>query len=213
MPPLLGSGGQKHFAEDRQIRCWTAKSLFLQQVQSGAVSCYTSIEGHDRCNECKQWIEKYAIDARRIADLLDEHIPGSKGTSLYIRAVCRLIDPFLKIDFGSPAEIQASVSSAITIIRLWRRVLELKEMLLHSKPGAKTDPSKHGKFMTNGCYITTEILFEAATLYPLAMFLHFRDVGLSLFNTVTKSTVQIISEPQVKTNEIESLDSQPTLAR
>ena len=151
----------------------------------------------------------------RIADLLDEHIPGSKGTSLYIRAVCRLIDPFRKIDFGSPAEIQASVSSAITIIRLWRRVLELKKMLLHSKPGAKTDPSKRGKFVTNGCYITAEILFAAATLYQLAMFLHFRDVGLSgssLFNTGTKSTERIISELQGKTNEIQSLDSQPTLA-
>ena len=89
----------------------------------------------------------------------------------------------------------------------------MKKMLLHSKPGAKTDPSKHGKFVTNGCYITAEILFEAATPYPLAMFLHFRDVSLSLFNTGTKSTVQIISERQGKTNEIQSLDSQPTLAR
>ena len=88
-------------------------------------------------------------------------------------------------------------------------------MLLHSKPGAKTDPSKRGKFVTNGCYITAEILFAAATLYQLAMFLHFRDVGLSgssLFNTGTKSTERIISELQGKTNEIQSLDSQPTLA-
>ena len=52
----------------------------------------------------------------RITHLLDDHIPGSKGTSLYIRAVCRLIYPFRKIDFGSPAEIQALVSSTITII-------------------------------------------------------------------------------------------------
>lgn len=81
-------------------------------------------------------------------------------------------------DFGSQAEIQVSVSSAITIIRLWRRVLELQKMLLHSKPGAKTDPSKPGKFVTNGCYISAKILFAAATLYQLAVFLHFRDVGL-----------------------------------
>ena len=47
------------------------------------------------------------------------------------------------------------------------------------------------------------------------MFLHFRDVGLagsSLYNTGTKSTERIISELQGKTNEIQSLDSQPTLA-
>ena len=88
-------------------------------------------------------------------------------------------------------------------------------MLLHSKPGAKTDLSKHGKFETNGCYITAEILFAAPTLYQLAMLLHFRDVGLSgssLFNTGTMSTERIISKLQGKTNEIQSLDSQPMLA-
>ena len=144
---------------------------------------------------------------------MNTSLDQKESTSLYIKAVCWLIDPFRKIDFGSPAEIQASVSSAITIIRLWRTVLELKKMLLHSKPGAKTDPSKRGKFVTNSCYIT--VLFAAATLYQLAMFLHFRDVGLSgssLFNTGTKSTERIISELQEKTNEIQSLDSEPTLA-
>ena len=58
----------KHFAEDWQIRRWTAKSLFLQQERSGAVSCYASIKGHDRCNEYKQWIEKHPIDARQLIE-------------------------------------------------------------------------------------------------------------------------------------------------
>ena len=56
----------KHVAEDRQISRWTAKLLFLQQVQSGAVSCYALIEGHDRCNEYKHWSEKHRIDARQL---------------------------------------------------------------------------------------------------------------------------------------------------
>ena len=116
---------------------------------------------------------------------------------------------------GSPAAIQESVSSAITVLCLWKRVLEIKKMLLHSKPGAKTDPTKRGKFLTHGCYTTAEILFSAATLYQLAMFLHFKHLvtsGSSLFNTGTKSTGRIISEIQGKTNEIQSLDSQPTFA-
>lgn len=77
------------------------------------------------------------------------------------------------------------------------------------------DPTKHGKFLTHGCYTTAEILFSAATLYQLAMFLHFKHLGISgssLFNTGTKSTERIISEIQGKTNEIQSLDSQPTFA-
>jgi len=151
----------------------------------------------------------------RTADLLDEHIPGSEATSLYIRTVCQLLDPFRKLDFGSPAAIQESVSSAITVLRLWKRVLEIKKMPLHSKRGAKSDPTKRGKFLTHGCYTTEEILFSAATLYQLAMFLHFKHLGIpgsSLFNTGTKSTERIISEIQGKTNEIQSLDSQPTFA-
>lgn len=86
-------------------------------------------------------------------------------------------------------------------------------MPLHSKPGAKSDPAKQGRFLTNGCYTTAEILFSAPTLYQLSMFLHFKHLGLSgssLYNTGTKSTERITSELQGKTNEIQSLDSQPT---
>ena len=81
-------------------------------------------------------------------------------------------------------------------------------MPLNSKPGAKSDPSKRGKFLPNGCYMTAEILFAAASLYQLAMFLHFKHLGpsaSSLYNTGTKSTERIISEIQGKTTEIQSL--------
>ena len=44
-----------------------------------------------------------------IADLLDEYIPGSNCTSLYIRAVYHLIQPFRVPDFGSPKDVQKSV--------------------------------------------------------------------------------------------------------
>ena len=70
---------------------------------------------------------------------------------------------------------------------------------LHSKPGAKSDPSKWGKFLTNGYYTTAEILFTAATLYQLAMFLHFKELSpsaSSLYNTGTKSTERIICKMQ-----------------
>lgn len=88
-------------------------------------------------------------------------------------------------------------------------------MSLHSKPGAKSDLSKHSTFLTNGSYNPAEILIPVTTLYQLAMFFHFRDVGLtgiSLYHTGAKSTERIISEMQGKTNEIQSLNSQPTLA-
>ena len=149
----------------------------------------------------------------RIADLLDEHVPGSKGTSLYIRAVYYLIQPFRVPDFGSPAEVQKSVSCAITVFRLWKKVLELRKLCLHSRPGAKTDPAKRGKFITYGCHRTAEILFAAATIHQLTMFLHFKDLGpgwASPYSSGTKTTERIIGEMQGKTTEIQNLDSQPT---
>ena len=66
----------------------------------------------------------------RTADLLDEHEPGSAGTSMYIRAVCSFIDPFRKVHFGLPAVMQESVSSVITILRLWKRLLEITKIPL-----------------------------------------------------------------------------------
>ena len=91
------------------------------------------------------------------------------GTSLYICSVFHLIEPFRKPNFGSPFEVQTSVSCGISILRLLKKVLEP----LHSKPGAKKTPANRGLFDTRGCYLTAEILFAAATLHQLAMFLHF----------------------------------------
>ena len=155
------------------------------------------------------------IFTKRIADLLDEHVPGSQGTSLYIRAVTNLVDPFQNPGFGSPADVQKSVSCAITVFRLWKKVLELKNVRLHSQFGAKSNPSKRGHFLTHGCYLTPEIQFAAASLHQLAMYLHFKELGPNWacpYRSGTKATERIISEMQGKTNEIQSLDSQPTFA-
>lgn len=113
----------------------------------------------------------------QIAGLLDEYVPGSQGTSLYIQAVFHLIERFRKPNFGSSSDVQKSVSCGIAVLRLWRKVLELQRLPLNSKPGAKKNPSHKGNFITRGCYITAEILFAAAKLHQLAMFLHFPDEG------------------------------------
>lgn len=131
---------------------------------------------------------------KRIADLLDAYVPGSQGTSLYVHAVFHLIEPFRKPDFGSPFEVQKSVSCGITILRLWRKVLELQKLSLHSKAGAKTIPANRGHFITRGCYLTAEVWFAAATLHQLALFLHFPDEAAawaSPHNSGTKTTERV----------------------
>ena len=124
-----------------------------------------------------------------------------------------LIELFRKPNFGSPFEIQTSVSCGISILRLLKKVLELQKLPLHSKPGAKKTPANRGLFVTRGCYLTAEIIFAAATLHQLAMFLHFpneADMWASPYNSGTKTTERIISELQGKTTELQSLYSKPT---
>ena len=75
-----------------------------------------------------------------VADMLDRYVPGSMGTSLFIRAVYCLTHPFHSLTFGSPFDVQESVSAGITVFRLWRKVVELQKGNLRSKAGAKQDP-------------------------------------------------------------------------
>ena len=60
-----------------------------------------------------------------VADLLDTYIPGFQETSLYIRIVFHLLEPFRKPKFGLPSDVQQSFSCGITILLLWGKVAEL----------------------------------------------------------------------------------------
>ncbi len=147
------------------------------------------------------------------ADLLDKYVSSSQGTSLFIRAVFFLTEPFRNVNFGTPAEVQTSLSAGITIFRHWKRLVELQGRRLRSKAGAKTNPENRGHFLTYGCEQTAEILFAAGTLHNLALFLHFGELGprwSSPYCSGTKSTERIIGELQGKTVQMQSLNSQPT---
>ena len=91
-----------------------------------------------------------------------------------------IIEPFYDVGFGTPEQIQMSVSTGITIFRLWRRYLELKKMRLHALPNASKTKEKGGHFLTYGAYTTAELIFSAASLHCIAMFLHFKKFGPSL---------------------------------
>lgn len=106
-----------------------------------------------------------------------------------------------------------SVSTGITIFRLWRRHLELKRLRLHALPNASKIKERTGHFLTYGAYTTAELIFSAASLHCLAMFLPFKDFGPSLCSphrSGTISTEKIIGQLQGKTTNIQSLDTSPT---
>ena len=139
--------------------------------------------------------------------MLESHVRGSEATCLYIIAVYHLTQPFYQADFGSPEDIQRSVSTGITVLRLWRRYLELKKIRLHALPHAAKVKEKRGHFLTYGAYTTAELIFSAASLHSLAMFLHFNHFGPSLCSPLrsgTISTEKIIGQLQGKTTKIQS---------
>lgn len=104
------------------------------------------------------------------ADLLDKYVSSSQGTRLFIRAVYILTEPFRNVNFGTPAEVQTSLSAAITIFRHWKCLIEVQNHRLCAKAGAETNPANRGHFVTYGCEQTAEILFAAGTLHNLALF-------------------------------------------
>ena len=153
------------------------------------------------------------IFSLKVAEMLESHVRGSQATCLYIIAAYHLTEPFYNVEFGTPEQIQMSVSTGITIFRLWRRYLELKKMRLHALPNASKIKEKRGHFLTYGAYTTAELIFSAASSHCIAMFLHFKKFGPSLcspYCSGTISTEKIIGQLQGKTTNIQTLDTSPT---
>ena len=153
------------------------------------------------------------IFSLKVAEMLESHVRGSQATCLYIIAAYHLTEPFYNVEFGTPEQIQMSVSTGITIFRLWRRYLELKKMRLHALPNASKIKEKRGHFLTYGAYTTAELIFSAASSHCVAMFLHFKKFGPSLSSpncSGTISTEKIIGQLQGKTTNIQTLDTSPT---
>ena len=112
------------------------------------------------------------------------------------------MNPFLQ-PCSNPNKIGKCTSKGIKIFRLWRKILEMKKIRLHSGKNASHFPEKRGKFITVGCFKTTEILFAAENNHMLAMFVHFKGLGpenSSPYNSRTKSTERIISEVTEQSN-------------
>ena len=140
---------------------------------------------------------------------------GSEGTCHFITAVHFLTEPFFTASYGSPEDIQKALSTGITILRLWKRYLEIKKMRLHSQTNAAKIKERRGNFITYGAYTTSELLFSAGTLHSLPMYLHFKHLGPDVYSPQRSGTIateKIIGQLQGKTNQIQSLDTSPTYA-
>ena len=132
-------------------------------------------------------------------------------TTMMIQIIIIIItEPFYDVEFGTPEQIQMSVSTGITIFCLWRRYLELKKMRLHAFPNASEIIEKRGHFLTYGAYTTAELIFSAASSHCIEMFLHFKKFGPSLCSpncSGTISTEKMIGQLQGKTTNVQTLDT------
>ena len=130
----------KHFAEDRQIRRRTAKSLFLQEVRSGAVSCFSKIEGHESCTEYKSWCEKHPIDARHLIEKANSSyrsvfVPMTCtinvfGSSIRINGCIKSIDP------PCTGEVSTGGETPFTCVNCAKQQRDLKDVVRHREKGS-----------------------------------------------------------------------------
>ncbi|CAH3020729.1 unnamed protein product [Porites evermanni] len=114
-----------------------------------------------------------------------------------------ITEPFYDVQFGTPEQIQMSVSTGITIH-------QFTKMRLHALPNTSKIKEKRGHFLTCGAYTTAELIFSAVSSHCIAIFLHFKKFGPSLCSpncSGTISTEKIIGQLQRKTTNIQTSDT------
>lgn len=130
----------KHFKVDRQIRRWTANSLFNQKISSEEICCFKTIEGYGNCCDYQQWCAKHPIDAQENIKKANESY-----RSIYIPMKCA-ISPF-----GKNVEVAGSIKSLhppctgeavsygenpYTCANCAKQLRDLKDILWHREKGS-----------------------------------------------------------------------------
>ena len=157
----------------------------------------------------------YKVFNTTIADLLNQHVYGSVETELYIRMVVHIMDPYRNVAFGSPPDVVQSIGTGLTMLRLWRKYLQLTKGRLTAQKGASSNPAKRGNFLTAQTYESLEIQSHAAIDHQLALFLHGGNNAANYAspkNASTVATERFIGQTQAKTAHYHSLNQEPSVA-
>ena len=156
----------------------------------------------------------YKVFSTEILNLLTKYVPHSLGTCLFIEMVMCLMRPYTDLDMQDPSDIIRSVAKGLMMLRLWRKYLMINKYPLSAKPGAATDTSKRGWFLTKETYDSLEIQAHATIDYMLALYLHrsSNKVFMSPHNASTICTEKFIGQTQSKTTHLQSTNQEPTFA-
>ena len=155
----------------------------------------------------------YEVFDLRMADLLEEYVPDSVSTVVYIKMIYYIMLPFRDLNM-TPPEIVRSVGTGPMMMRLWKKYLELSQLPLQSGKGAAKDSKKQGCFITSETYTSLEIQVHATIDHQLAMFLHGTQSPnySSPCKASTIYTEKFIGQSQCKTTHVQGTNQEPTLA-
>ena len=109
---------------------------YLKELQSLCLKDRCDVPFSDTALLFARYLDQNCDAALRIlnhevADLLDNHVISSNDTSLYIRAVADLMNPFLQ-PCSNLNKMQKYTSKGITIFRLWREWTYIQGNMLPS---------------------------------------------------------------------------------
>ena len=156
----------------------------------------------------------YKIISRDMIQMLEEHVPHSLGTVLYLEMAYAMMAPYWEPGSLSPQGVE-SVAKGLTIMRLWNKYLEISCLLLYPKPKSKHDPTKRGMFISQQAYESLELQCAAAIIYQLTLYIHAPDKGSEFPSPCNISTISLerfIVQTQNKTTHFQGTNQEPTFA-
>jgi hypothetical protein len=114
----------------------------------------------------------------RIVELLEEWVPGSRGTQLVISALYYIFEPFRDPTMPPLSVIELLVRGR-QISRLWRRYVELHPRL--NPRSKRSGADKKGNFWSGPCYNGVEALVAAGICCVLVYKKHCEHLGPEAF--------------------------------
>ena len=114
----------------------------------------------------------YKVFCEEMIDLLEEHVPDSLGTRMYLKMVICLMAPFRETQI-TPQEATEKVATGLMMLRLWGAYLQATHCKkLKAQKCAATTPSLSGWFITDKIFTSLEIQAHAVIDMFLAVLKH-----------------------------------------
>ena len=120
---------------------------------------------HQNCDATTRVLTKTVITE------LQEHVPASNATQLYIQAAVWTHCPYRNEKYGSPPSIARSLWAGLMTWRRWRQYINISPRL-----------SLEINFISRQHYLTEELLVHAGINHLLCLYLCFPDINLSDYN-------------------------------